>query len=53
MAKQYSSPPPMQIDPTHRYQAIFHTSRGDLTVDLFAREAPMTVNNFVFLTGTR
>ncbi len=49
MAKKYSSPPPMQIDPTHQYQAIFHTNRGDFTVDLFAREAPQTVNNFVFL----
>jgi cyclophilin family peptidyl-prolyl cis-trans isomerase len=49
MAKQYSSAPPLQIEPSKRYQAIFHTSRGDFTVDLFAREAPVTVNNFVFL----
>jgi cyclophilin family peptidyl-prolyl cis-trans isomerase len=49
MAKQYSSPPPMQIDPAKHYQAIFHTNRGDFTADLFAREAPATVNNFVFL----
>jgi cyclophilin family peptidyl-prolyl cis-trans isomerase len=39
----------MQIDPTKSYQAIFHTSRGDFTVDLFAQQAPITVNNFVFL----
>jgi cyclophilin family peptidyl-prolyl cis-trans isomerase len=39
----------MQIDPAKSYQAIFHTSRGDFTVDLFAKEAPITVNNFVFL----
>src|SRR5947209_13954397 len=39
----------MQIDPAKSYQAIFHTSRGDFTVDLFAKDAPITVNNFVFL----
>jgi cyclophilin family peptidyl-prolyl cis-trans isomerase len=39
----------MQIDPAKSYQAIFHTSRGDFTVDLFAQQAPVTVNNFVFL----
>jgi cyclophilin family peptidyl-prolyl cis-trans isomerase len=39
----------MQIDPTKQYQAIFHTDRGDFTVDLFAHQAPVTVNNFVFL----
>ena len=27
----------------------FETSKGDIVVDLFATEAPKTVNNFVFL----
>ena len=49
MAKQYSSPPAMQIDPTKHYDAIFHTQRGDFTVELFAKQAPSTVNNFVAL----
>ncbi|GCE05325.1 peptidylprolyl isomerase [Dictyobacter aurantiacus] len=49
MAKQYSTPPAMQIDPSKKYTAIFHTDKGDITVDLFAAEAPNTVNNFVFL----
>jgi cyclophilin family peptidyl-prolyl cis-trans isomerase len=49
MAKQYSTPPQMQIDPQKRYQATFHTSRGDFTAELFAAQAPVTVNNFVFL----
>jgi cyclophilin family peptidyl-prolyl cis-trans isomerase len=39
----------MVIDPNKHYEAIFHTDKGDFTVDLFAREAPVTVNNFVFL----
>jgi cyclophilin family peptidyl-prolyl cis-trans isomerase len=49
MAKQYSSPPAMQIDPNKHYDAVFHTQRGDFTVELFANQAPITVNNFVFL----
>jgi cyclophilin family peptidyl-prolyl cis-trans isomerase len=39
----------MQIDPNRRYQAIFHTDKGGFTAELFARQAPMTVNNLVFL----
>ena len=39
----------MGIDPNKRYTAVFHTNRGDFTVELFARQAPVTVNNFVFL----
>lgn len=49
VAKQYSSPPAMQIDPNKHYDAIFHTQRGDFTVELFAKQAPITVNNFVAL----
>ena len=49
MAKQYSSAPTMQIDPKKKYTAILHTDRGDITVELFAAQAPATVNNFVFL----
>jgi len=39
----------MQIDPNKQYEAVFHTQRGDFTVELFAKQAPITVNNFVFL----
>ena len=49
MAKQYSSPPAMQIDPEKSYSATFKTAQGDIVVELFAKEAPVTVNNFVFL----
>lgn len=49
MSKQYSSPPEMQIDPNKTYTATLKTQRGDIKVNLFAREAPITVNNFVFL----
>ncbi len=49
MAKNYSSPPAMIIDPKKKYSAIFHTEKGDITITLFADRAPVTVNNFVFL----
>lgn len=31
------------------YGAVIRTSCGDITIDLLEREAPVTVNNFVFL----
>ena len=49
MAKSYPKPPDMVIDPKKKYKAVFHTEKGDMTVDLFADRAPVTVNNFVFL----
>ncbi len=48
-ALQWSSPPPMQIDPSKSYEAVFKTELGDFKVRLFPDQAPITVNNFVFL----
>lgn len=39
----------MQIDPAKKYTAVLHTSKGDMSIELFAAQAPVTVNNFVFL----
>ena len=47
--KRYSGPPAMVIDPAKKYMATFHTQVGDFQVELFAAQAPQTVNNFVFL----
>ena len=49
MSKQYAAPPAMQIDPKKTYVAHFETDRGAFDIELFAAEAPVTVNNFVFL----
>ncbi len=46
---QYASPPEMIIDPAKSYTATIETSAGTMTAELFAAEAPRTVNNFVFL----
>ncbi len=47
--KSYSSPPPMTIDPKKNYAATIKTGKGDISIELFAADAPKTVNNFVFL----
>ena len=39
----------MAIDTNKNYTATFSTSRGDIVCELFAKDAPKTVNNFVFL----
>jgi len=49
MAKEYAAPPAMSIDPNKKYSASIDTSKGKVVVDLFAKDAPKTVNNFVFL----
>jgi cyclophilin family peptidyl-prolyl cis-trans isomerase len=49
MDKAYAGPPPMVIDPAKSYAATIHTDLGDVVIELFAVEAPVTVNNFVFL----
>ncbi len=47
--KTYSEPPPMVIDTSKNYTAIMETEKGNLVLELFARDVPVTVNNFVFL----
>jgi peptidyl-prolyl cis-trans isomerase B (cyclophilin B) len=37
------------IDPSKRYQATISTDRGEIVIDLDPANAPVTVNNFVFL----
>ncbi len=39
----------MTIDPAKKFTATFATSKGTIVCELFAKDAPMTVNNFVFL----
>jgi len=46
---KYSTPPAMQIDTSKNYSATIKTNKGDLQLELFARDVPVTVNNFVFL----
>jgi cyclophilin family peptidyl-prolyl cis-trans isomerase len=49
MAKSYSKPPEMTIDPNKSYTATIDTSAGTVTVELYPKVAPQHVNSFVFL----
>ncbi len=48
-SKQYSAAPEMTIDASKNYKASIATTKGTIEIDLFAADAPLTVNNFVFL----
>jgi peptidyl-prolyl cis-trans isomerase B (cyclophilin B) len=47
----YPAPPSMSIDVNSNYTATFDTSKGKIVVELKPRNAPVTVNNFVFLAN--
>jgi cyclophilin family peptidyl-prolyl cis-trans isomerase len=47
--RQFKACPPTTIDTSKTYTATLTTSKGDIVIELFAQEAPTTVNAFVFL----
>lgn len=47
---RWDAPPPMTIDPNKRYTATIETTKGKMVVELFAKQVPKTINNFVFLS---
>lgn len=49
MPNRYSKPFDMQIDAAKKYTATIETNRGIIVAELFAAQAPRTVNNFVSL----
>lgn len=46
---QWPNPPPMSIDQSKEYQATIKTNFGDIVVQLLPEDAPIAVNNFIFL----
>ena len=48
-AKSLNSPIPMVIDVNKKYSAVIKTAKGDLTLELYPQDAPVTVNSFVSL----
>jgi peptidyl-prolyl cis-trans isomerase B (cyclophilin B) len=48
-AKSNDSPVPMVIDVNKKYTAVIKTAKGDLTLELYPQDAPVTVNSFVSL----
>ena len=49
MANKYQAAPGMDLDTEKKYTATFEVDRGTIVCELFAKDAPKTVNNFVFL----
>lgn len=41
--------PPMSVDPTKTYHATLTTTRGDITIELLPKKAPLAVNIFIYL----
>ncbi|MEI7690131.1 MAG: peptidylprolyl isomerase [bacterium] len=48
--KKYDKAPEMTIDKNKKYIAKFETSKGNFSADLDAKNVPVAVNNFVFLS---
>jgi peptidyl-prolyl cis-trans isomerase B (cyclophilin B) len=48
--QQRTTPPPTTIDTSKTYQATVKTSKGDFVLKLDPKAAPVTVNNFVYLS---
>jgi cyclophilin family peptidyl-prolyl cis-trans isomerase len=51
VAKQWNSPPAMALETGTDYQAKIVTNKGEIVIDLFEADAPIAVNNFVFLAS--
>ncbi|NQV05454.1 peptidylprolyl isomerase, partial [bacterium] len=51
MATPYSNQPNLTIDLDGAYTATLHTNLGDIAIEFLPAEAPLAVNNFVFLAG--
>jgi len=51
VTQQFNEAPEFGIDTSKRYTATMETSMGSIVIALDAINAPITVNNFVFLAG--
>jgi cyclophilin family peptidyl-prolyl cis-trans isomerase len=49
----FSEAPEMRIDTAKSYEAVVKTTKGEFTIELFAKDAPIAVNSFVFLAQQR
>jgi cyclophilin family peptidyl-prolyl cis-trans isomerase len=45
----YPEAPPLTIDINQKYTAVMHTSCGPINIELDPKQAPQTVNSFLFL----
>lgn len=49
MPAQFSEPKTSTVDPNKNYEALIETDKGNIRVQLFAKEAPLSVSNFLQL----
>ena len=49
--RRYSSAPERVIDPDKSYAAHIQTDKGEIVIELAAKDVPNTVNNFVYLSS--
>ena len=49
-SNQWKTVPEMEIDQKKKFVVSMNTDRGVIEIELFPQHAPVTVNNFVFLT---
>ena len=47
--RHWTSSPKMELDSNKTYTATLRLANGDIVIELFAKSAPLTVNNFIFL----
>ncbi len=47
--REFKTCPPFSIDPSKQYTATLHTEKGDIVMQLYADQAPLAVNSFVYL----
>jgi len=49
--KKYTAPPPISVDSNKNYKATIILEKGDeIVLELYVKEAPITVNSFIFLS---
>ncbi|HCU24378.1 MAG TPA: peptidylprolyl isomerase [Deltaproteobacteria bacterium] len=49
MTAQFSEPKQSTVDPAKNYEAVIETEKGKIRIKLFAKEAPLSVTNFIQL----
>jgi cyclophilin family peptidyl-prolyl cis-trans isomerase/protein-disulfide isomerase len=47
--RQFKTCPAVTVQQDKQYTATLHTEKGDIVIQLFPEQAPMTVNSFLFL----
>jgi len=51
--REFGAEPAMTLEDNKDYYALFDTARGQILIDLYEQETPVTVNNFVTLARNR